>query len=287
VVLGGLCILEAASEKQKRELLPRIASGDLILALALTEPSAGYEPASINMPARADKESYVIDGTKLFVADANTADYLVCVTRSEDRTTEEAGITLFLVDARSPGIEYSLLKTIDGSKQCEVSFNNVDVPRDNQLGELGQGWSVVEKVLARAKVAKCAEMVGGISRVLEMSQQYAKERVQFGRPIGVNQAIQFHCANMVIDADIARFLTYKAAWHISESLPCAKEVAAAKAWVSDAYLQVTYLGQLVHGGIGFCLEHDLSLYIKRAKAAEVTFGDAGLHREVIAQELGL
>lgn len=287
VVLGGRSILEAASEEQKQELLPRIARGDLKVALALTEPSASYAPDSVTVSARPSGKSYLINGTKLFVADAKVADYLVCVTRTKEGAGDGKGITLFLVDARSPGIECTLLKTMDGSQQCELSFSDVSVPADKMLGELHGGWRTVERVLTLARVAKCAEMVGGIYRVLEMSAQHAKERVQFGRPIGVNQAIQLHCANMAVDADIARFLTYKAAWSLSQGLDSTKAVAVAKAWVSQAYPRVTYLGQLVHGGIGFCLEHDIALHIRRAKAAEAVFGDVSFNRELVAREMGL
>lgn len=286
VVLCGLGILEVGSKEQKMKFLPKIARGDLIFTLALTEPSASYDPASITVKASPHNSSYIINGTKLFVPNVQIADYLVCVTKTESAPKRD-GITLFLIDAKNLGISYTLLKTTDGSKQYELTFNNVEVPSENMLGELHQGWPTVQKVLTKAVVAKCAEMLGGLQKVLEMSVQYAKDRVQFGRPIGANQAIQFHCADIAIIVDASRFLTYQAAWKISKGLPCITEVAAAKAWVSEAYPRVCYLGQLIHGGIGFCLEHDLSFYISRAKAAEVTFGDASLHREVIAQELGL
>jgi alkylation response protein AidB-like acyl-CoA dehydrogenase len=285
IVLGGLVILEVGSTEQKMKLLPKIARGDLILTLALTEPSASYDSASITVKASPHNSFYIINGTKLFVPNVQIADYLVCVTKTG--STPRGGITLFLIDAKSPGISYTLLKTTDGSKQYELTFNSVEVSPENMLSELDHGWQTVQKVLAKAAVAKCAEMLGGLQKVLEMSIQYAKDRVQFSRPIGANQAIQFHCADIAITVDASRFLTYQAAWRISKELPCIKEVAMAKAWVSEAYPRVCYLGQLVHGGIGFCLEHDLSFYISRAKAAEVTFGDTSLHHEVIAQELGL
>ena len=288
VVLGALTVLEAGNEEQKKELLPKIAAGEAILTMALTEPSASYDPAAVTVKAVPDKDDYVISGTKLFVDNAHIADYMVCVTRTKDGAGKaEEGITLFLVDAKSPGIATTLLKTIAGDKQCEVTFDNVRVPQKNMLGERDKGWPVVAKILEKAAVAKCAEMVGGAQAALDMSVAYAKERIQFGRPIGSFQAIQHHCANMVTDVDGSRFITYQAAWKVSEGLPAAMEVSMAKAWVNEAYRRVTQLGHQIHGGIGFCMDHDMPLYFKRAKAAEPTFGDADWHREIVARELGL
>jgi len=288
VVLGGLTILEAGNEEQKKELLPKIATGEAILTMALTEPSASYDPASITVKAVPDKDDYVISGTKLFVENAHIADYLICVARTKDGAgKDEDGITLFLVDGKSPGIDTTLLKTIAGDKQCEVTFDNVRVPQKNMLGERDKGWPVVARILQKATVAKCAEMIGGAQAALDMSVAYAKERVQFGRPIGSFQAIQHHCANMVTDVDGSRFITYQAAWMVSEGLPATMEVSMAKAWVSESYRRVTQLGHQIHGGIGFCMDHDMPLYFKRAKAAEPTFGSADWHREIVARELGL
>ncbi|NOQ43411.1 MAG: acyl-CoA dehydrogenase [Dehalococcoidia bacterium] len=287
VVLGGFAIIEAANEEQKKDLLPKIAAGEVILAMALTEPSASYDPASVTVQAVPDKDDYVISGTKLFVENAHIADYMVCVTRTKDGSSAEDGITMFLVDGKSPGISTTVLKTIAGDKQCEVIFDNVRVPKKNILGELDKGWPVIAKMLEMAAVAKCAEMVGGAQAALDMSVAYAKERIQFGRPIGSFQAIQHHCANMVTDVDGSRFITYQAAWKVSEGLPATMEVSMAKAWVSEAYRRVTQLGHQIHGGIGFCMDHDMPLYFKEAKAAESTFGNADWHREIVAQQLGL
>jgi alkylation response protein AidB-like acyl-CoA dehydrogenase len=287
VVLAGLTILEAGSEQQKRELLPRIAKGDLIATLALTEPSARYTPEVISVKAEVEGAEYVIDGTKLFVPDAHVADYIICVARTKESAIAPGGITLFGVDAKSPGLSCTQLVTMVGDKQCELVFDKVHLPKKNILGELDCGWTYIDKVLQQAAIAQCAEMVGGAQQVLEMTVNYAKERVQFDRPIGSFQAIQHHCANMATDVDGCRFITYQAAWMLSEGLPCTKEVAMAKAWVSDAFRRVTVLGQQVHGGVGFIEDHDMPLYFKRAKAWELAFGDADFHREKVAQELGL
>ena len=287
IVLGGLAILMAGSEKQKTEFLPRVARGEMIISLALTEPSASYDAASIKTKAIARDGGYVIKGTKLFVLNANIADYVVCIARTRETTDPEDGITVFLVDARSPGLTCTLLKTLARDKQCEVIFDDVTVSEKNVLGRKDEGWPLVRDILQKAAVAKCAEMVGGAQVALDMAVNYAKERVQFGRPIGSFQAIQHYCANMAMDVSGSRFVTYKAAWKLSEGIPAAFDAAIAKAWVSEAYGRVALLAHQIFGAIGFTMDHDMHLYYRQAKAAEIIFGGGDFHRAIVAQELGL
>jgi alkylation response protein AidB-like acyl-CoA dehydrogenase len=284
VVLGGLSILDFGSEEQKQEYLPKLMRGEKIFSFALTEPGYhNYDASSVAVEATTDDGNYVIRGTKLFVPDAHIADCLLCVARTEPKD----GISIFLVDAKDPRIEYAVLKTIAGDKLCEVVFDQVPVAKANVLGRLNQGWSAVQKIIHRAAAGKCCEMVGNFQRVLEMTVDYAKERKQFDRPIGSFQAIQHYCADMATDVDGARFSTYRAAWLLSEGLPCTKEVAVAKAWVSQASQRIFALAHQIHGAIGVTIEHDLHYYTRRAKAAELAFGDADLYREVVAREMGL
>jgi alkylation response protein AidB-like acyl-CoA dehydrogenase len=287
VVLGGLTVLTAGSEEQKMEFLPKIASGEMILSLALTEPTASYDAASVKTKAIAHNGKYVIKGTKLFVLNANVADYILCVARTKQAKNPENGITLFLVDAKSPEVKCTLLKTLARDKQCEVVFDNVTVSEKSIVGERDGGWPIVKDVLQKATVAKCAEMVGGTQAALDMAVNYAKERVQFGRPIGSFQAIQHYCANMATDVSGSRFVTYKAAWKVSEGLPAALDVAIAKAWASEAYGRITLSAHQIFGAIGFTMDHDIHLYYRQAKAAEIIFGDADFQRAIVARELGL
>jgi alkylation response protein AidB-like acyl-CoA dehydrogenase len=179
------------------------------------------------------------------------------------------------------------LKTIAGDKQYEVVFDKVMVPGENVLGGLNEGWPALQKVLNKAAVAKCAEMVGGAQQVLDMALNYAKKRAQFERLIGSFQAVQHHFANIVIDLEGARWMTYKTGWKLNKGIPCKKEVAVAKAWVSEAYKRIASLGHQIFGGVGYMVDHAMTLYSRRAKAAEIAFGDAGFHRRVVAQEIGL
>lgn len=283
VILGSLTILEAGDEEARQKLLPAIAAGDLILTLALTEPDGCYSQEGIKTEAVKKGEDYVINGTKLFIPDAHIAQYIICVAR----TGGIGEITLFLVDSKSSGLTITPLLTIAGDKQSEVIFNNVKIPPGHILGQIGRGWTYLEKVWPSVIVARCAEMVGGAQQALDMTAQYAKERHQFGRPIGSFQAIQHYLADMLTQVEACRHLTYQAAWLVSEELPCKKEVAIAKAWCSDAFKRVTSVAHQIHGAIGFTEEHDLYLYYKHAKAWELTFGDASNHKEVVAQEMGL
>jgi alkylation response protein AidB-like acyl-CoA dehydrogenase len=287
VVLGGLTIVTAGNEEQKMEFLPKIARGEMIVSLALTEPAASYDAASVKTEAIARNGKYVIKGTKLFVLNANVADYILCVARTKKTSNPEDGITVFLVDAKSPGLKCTLLKTLARDKQCEVVFDNVTVSERSIVGKRDGGWSIVKDVLQKAAVAKCAEMVGGAQAALDMAVNYAKERVQFGRPIGSFQAIQHYCANMAMDVSGSRFVTYKAAWRVSEGLPAALDAAIAKAWVSEAYGRVALSAHQIFGAIGFTMDHDIHLYYRQAKAAEIIFGGADFHRAVVAHELGL
>ena len=284
VVMAGMTILDAGSEAQKREFLPQIAEGQLIMTLALTEPSARWDPTGVQTAAEAQGDGYVINGTKLFVPNAHVSDYLIVVARTGQA---ERDVSLFVVPRDADGISQTLLKTIASDRQSEVVFDNVTVASSALLGELNAGWETIEKVLQWGAIGKCAEMVGGSQEVLDMTVEYAKQRVQFGRPIGSFQAVQHHCANMATDVEGTRYITYQAAWLLSEGLPAEKEVAITKAWVSEAYRRVCALGHQCHGAIGFTKEHNMQLYSRRAKAAELAFGDADFHLEAVAQAIGL
>ncbi len=286
VVLSAMPILEAGTEEQKQQFLPKIAAGDLIMTLALTEPSAKWDADGVAMPAKAEGESFVLSGTKLFVPDAHVTDYMLVAARTKESASPEDGITLFLVDSKSAGIEFTVLKTIAADKQCEVAFNEVRVPKANVLGEVDKGWPIIQGVKSKAVVAACAYLVGLSQMDFDTSLDYAKERIQFGRPIGSFQAIQHKFADMIIDVDGSRFITYKAAWALQENEPDAEMlVSMAKAWCNEATRRVVAHGQQIHGGIGFTKDYKIELYFRRQKWMELTWGDADYHRELVAAKL--
>ena len=284
VVLGAWPTMEAGTEQQKKWVLPKVASGEMIMTMALTEPSAKWTADGVTLEAKKDGSDYVLNGTKLFVQDAHVSDVMIVVARTGG--SGEDGISLFYVDSKTPGIKFEVLKTIAADKQCEVVFENVKVPAVSMLGAEGKGWPIVEKTKRVATVAACAYLVGLSQMDFDVTLNYAKERVQFGRPIGSFQAIQHKLADAVIDVDGSRFITYKAAWSLQESEPDADMmISMAKAWTSDASRRVVAHGQQIHGGIGFTKEYKIQLYFRRQKWMELMWGDADYHRELVAQGL--
>ena len=288
VLLGGAAIAAAGSPEQRRDWLPRIAAGELKATLAVTEPNARWDAAGITAPARETRGGFALSGTKMFVPDAHLADVLVVAARSRDGSTMEDGVSLFLVPKDMPGLAIRRLPSIDETRKlCEVVLDNVAVPGSARLGELHRGWAPLQQVIDRAAVGLSAEMCGAAQRVLEMTVDYAKLRVAFGKPIGSYQGVKHKCADMLVDIENAKSLTYYAAWAVDENEADAPlAVSMAKAAASDAGRKVCAAGIQLHGGIGMTWEHDLQLYLKRAKAGEVAFGDASWHRERVAQLMG-
>jgi alkylation response protein AidB-like acyl-CoA dehydrogenase len=288
VLLGGLAIQEAGSDAQKKEWLPKIAAGESRATLAWMEPSAALGPGGVTLSATRKNGGYSLSGTKLFVHDAHTADAIVVAARTGGRTSED-GVSLFLVPRAARGLQVKLLPTMDQTRKlCEVTLESVTVGADALLGAPDQGWRPLARVLDRATVALCAEMCGGAQKVLDMTVDYAKIRQAFGRPIGSYQGVKHRAADMLVDVENSKSITYYAAWALDEGVaegPLATSMA--KAYVSDAFRRVSSAGIQLHGGIGFTWEHDLHLYFKRAKGSEFTFGDATYHRERVAQLVSL
>jgi alkylation response protein AidB-like acyl-CoA dehydrogenase len=285
VVLAADAIMNAATDAQKSELLPGIASGDTIATLAFTEPSGKWDASGIEMVASGSGDSATLTGTKMFVIDGHTANLIIVAARREG-TSGEDGISFFAVDGDASGLTRTPLATMDQTrKQARLDFENVPA---RPLGEPGSGWPALSKTLDQAAVGLANEMVGGAQKVLEMSVEYAKVRVQFGRPIGSFQAIKHKCADMLLEVESAKSAAYYAAWAAAEDneeLPVAASLA--KAYCSDAYFHAAAENIQIHGGIGFTWEHDAHLYFKRAKSSEILLGGATYHRELLAQRIGI
>jgi alkylation response protein AidB-like acyl-CoA dehydrogenase len=289
VLLGGLAIREAGTEAQKKAWLPKISSGEARATLAWMEPSAELGAGGITLQATAKGAGFTMNGTKLFVHDAHTADVIVVAARTASGKSPEEGISLFLVPKGTPGLSVTLLPTMDQTRKlCEVGLKDVAVGPEALMGQPGSGWAPLARVIDRATVALCAEMCGGAQKVLDMTVEYAKIRQTFGRPIGSYQGVKHKAADMLVDVENSKSITYYAAWAMDEGVPEGPlAVSMAKAYVSDAYRRVSGAGIQLHGGIGFTWEHDLHLYFKRAKGSEFTFGDATWHRERVAQLVNL
>jgi alkylation response protein AidB-like acyl-CoA dehydrogenase len=285
--IAGAVILESGDDAQKRTWLRRIGAGEAIGTLAITEERGTENPGDLVLRAKSDGDGWVLDGRKLFVPDAASAAVLVVVARTGGEG--ESGLGLFLVPRETAGVEMVAMSSMDLLRPLyEVSFRGAKLPADALLGGDRDAWSRLERVLDRGRVMIAAEMLGGAEKCLENSVAYAKERVQFGKPIGVNQAIKHKCADMLFEIESAKSITYYAAWAAREDNDEAPLTAAmAKAFVSDAYRHTSAENIQIHGGVGFTWEYDCHLYFKRAKTDEAWLGDASFHRERIAQMLAL
>jgi alkylation response protein AidB-like acyl-CoA dehydrogenase len=277
---GTLAVLRAASDAQRKEILSQVASGQRILSFAITEEAGTEEPDAIELRAEPKGEGFSLHGTKLFVPDGQNADTLVVLGRSGPR------FALFLVQRDAPGVEVAPLQSMDQTRRiAEVRFEGAPAER---LGGEGDAWEAWQWVRDRALVALAADAVGGAEKTLADAVAYAKERVQFGKPIGVHQAIKHKCADMLVLTESAKSITYYAAWAVSEQTEDAPLAAAmAKSYASDAYRHCSAENIQIHGGVGFTWEYDCHLYFKRAKAIEVTYGDPTSQRERVAQLLKL
>jgi alkylation response protein AidB-like acyl-CoA dehydrogenase len=285
-------VSRAGSDEQKRRFLPAIGRGELIATPAHLEANGSWDENGVTMAARKSGAGFVLEGDKLFVNDAHVADFFLVAARTGGKRagSKRGGeITLFAIDAKRPGITVTPLKTMDQTRKLgAVAMHGVKASSADVVGEVNNGWPVLEAAIDRAKVALAAEMMGGAQKVLETTVEYTKVREQFGRPIGSFQAVQHKCANMMVDVEGAKSAVYYAAWAVSNDAPDARTAAAvAKAAASDAYRRTAADGIQVHGGIGFTWEHDMHLYFKRAKSSEFTFGDANFNREIVAQLIGL
>jgi alkylation response protein AidB-like acyl-CoA dehydrogenase len=280
VALAANALLVSGDDAAKKELLPGIASGETIATLALTEESGKWDEAGVTMTASKSGESYTLSGTKSFVLDGHTASLILVAARTG------AGVSLFAVNGDASGLVRTPLSTMDQTrKQAKLEFT--DVPA-RLIGAEGSGWAVLSKTLDLAAVALAAEQVGGAQKVLDMSVEYAKVRVQFGRPIGSFQAIKHKCADMLLEVESAKSAAYYAGWAAAEDSDELPVVASlAKAYCSDAYFHAAAENIQIHGGIGFTWEHPAHLYFKRAKTDELYLGDPTYHRELLAQRIGL
>jgi alkylation response protein AidB-like acyl-CoA dehydrogenase len=277
-VLAVHALQASGDAAAQAELLPGIAAGTTIATLAVPEDDGSWSTDRLQTRARRSGEGYVLEGSKSFVVDGAIADLVLVVALAEE------GPTLFAVDGRSPGLSRRPLQTIDMTrKQAALTF---DAAPARLVGTAGGAGAVVEKTLQLAAVALAAEQVGGAQRCLDMSVEYAKLRVQFGRPIGSFQAIKHKCADMLLEVESARSAAYYAAWAAadgSSELPLVASLA--KAYCSEAYFHVAAENIQVHGGIGFTWEHDAHLYYRRAKSSEVMLGSPTHHREIAATYL--
>ena len=280
VALASNCLLSCGDESAKKDYLPGIASGETIATLALTEDSGRWDLDAVTLSAKRQGEGWVLDGHKMFVIDGHSAGLVLVAGRTGD------GVSLFAVDGAAAGLTRTPLATMDQTrKQARLEFSSTPA---RLIGDEGGAAPVLTRTLDLGAVALAAEQVGGAQRCLDMSVDYAKTRIQFGRPIGSFQAIKHKCADMLLEVESAKSAAYYAGWAAaedSEELPVVASLA--KSYCSEAYFHAAAENIQIHGGIGFTWEHDAHLYFKRAKSSELLLGDPTYHRELLAQRIGI
>ena len=286
-LLGVPIIVEGGSDALKKQLLPKMAAGESIYTVAIAEVSGRFDAGGVELRAEKKGGGYELSGEKFFVPDAHVATGIAVVARTGKGSSPQDGITVLMVDPKAKGVTITQLKTVDMTRRlCHIKFDQVKVDPANVLGKENQGWPIVARTLDIATAALSAEMVGTAQRALDISVEYAKTRVQFGKPIGSFQAVKHKCVDMMVAVENARSLTYYACWTVDErSSEAATAVPMAKAYASDMAKNVTSEAIQVHGGIGFTWEHDMHLYHRRALAGEANFGNAPVHRETVAKSL--
>ncbi len=284
---GTLTVMEGGSEDQKAELLSKLAAGKTILTMALNEPNVAYDMSQISLKAEDQGDQYLLSGRKIMVPYAELADFLVVAVRSASSPGDPDGISLLLVDRRDKGISLSAMPILGGEKTYQVDFDGVTVPAANLVGKADQGLPMLKAALEKTTIVQCAEMVGNAQQELEMTANYTRERVQFGRAIATFQSVQHRLSDMFIDVQGARWVTYQAAWRLSEDMSATRETAIAKIICNRTVRNVAFSAQQLHGGMGVDTDYDLHWYYTRAKALELKLGSSPARMENLQTAIGL
>jgi alkylation response protein AidB-like acyl-CoA dehydrogenase len=286
VLLATTALLLGGSDAQKHGHLPALVAGERLSALAYQEAGSRYDPAHVTTRAERAGSGFTLTGEKVQVLDGHVADWLVVSARTAGEDRDADGVTLFLVPSSAPGVVVERQWRLDHRPAALVRLDRVTVPADAVLGIEGQGTALLERVIDRATIGLAADMLGGITAAFEMTLDYLKTRKQFGVPIGSFQALKHRAARLFVETELARSVVMAASQALDDGQPephVARLASVAKARLSDTFLLAGYEGVQLHGGIGMTDEHDIGLYLKRARGAEIQFGDAAFHRDRIAR----
>lgn len=279
-------LVSAGTEEQKQKWLTEINSGEVIVTAAIKESNESNFPAGIQMLAVQEEDSFLLNGVKKWVVDADISDVLLVAARTQPGTGGE-GITVFMIPADAPGITKIALPGLDRTHHfCHINMKDVKVGEDAVVGRVNEGWAPLDHAMNIATASLCCTMIGGAQMLMENIVEYAKTRIQFGVPIGKFQAVKHRCTDMKVMVESAKSVTYYAGWALSQNLATAGQaVSVAKSYISEAYSQIGMDCIQLHGGIGFTWENDTHLYLRRAKANQVQFGSPKYHRERILESL--
>ncbi len=289
VLFGGMSILTYGNEEQKQLLIPRICRGEITFALALSEPEAGSDAANVQTSAAPQGDGFIIRGHKVWITGADVADYLVVPCRTDKSAPKQKGITNFLIERSSPGVEIKVLDKIGNNlvNACEIYFDDVLVPAQNMLGGLNEGFSNILKTLKYSRLGLAASATGTAQAAVDDALKYAKERVQFDRPLGKFQVIRHRLADMQMKVDASRLMALRAAWLLSQGLPCDRETAMAKVMATETLQEVSGQGMQILGAYGYSIEFDMQRYWRDGRLYTVGEGTSEIQREIIARTLGL
>ncbi len=287
VLLAGGLLAAAGSKEQKAEFLAPLIAGEEHVALAHLESHSRFDPFRVELRAEPTPQGHRLSGEKVHVLGGNVARTFIVVARTAGNAGEAKGLSLFVVPRGAAGVQVVRQRRVDSVPAAIVRLQSVELPRSSQLGPLDEGGPLLEAVLDRAAVALAGEMLGGMSEALDRTLAYLKERVQFGTAIGTFQALKHRAARLFIEVELTRSAVMSAARAIDEGAPNAKAlVSVAKARANDAFLLIANEAIQMHGGIGMTDEHDIGLFLKRARGAEMTFGDSAHYRQRFATAWG-
>ncbi len=281
-IVSAGAILRAGTEACKAALLPKLASGEMILTPAWLEPQNGYGARGVQMRAVVDGEAYVLDGVKRHVHFASSAQQFVVLVRTGDA---ERDVSLLLVDRESPGLTLTQQMTLASDTQYRLDFAKVRVPATNLIGAVNSGWDTWDAVMHDAIILAAAQAMGGAERALEMTVKYSLDREQFGKPLGAFQALSHYMADASTTVDGGKTLVYEAAWARANDKPIARLAPMAKLFACQTYRDVTAMAEQIHGGMGFTIEYDIQLYFRRAKQLQLSWWDSRYLEELIAADV--
>ena len=284
-MVAALTLAAIGTDQQKQDILPAVSDGSMVLTWAVQERDARWIPEAIELDAKADGDGWILNGTKMFVDNFVVAERCLIAARTSPKSGSSQGISLFIVDPNGNGVNQTALVTLAKDKQSRVDFKDHRIERTALVGELDEGWPLVEAMLDRGTALLCCQMVGAARKDAEMAIEYAKNRVAFGRPIGSFQSVQHMLADMLLHVDGGEMLTFEALWKMDEGLPASVEVSQAKAFCNEKCESVVRTSQVIHGGIGFMMEFDLHLWFRRVTSWSLRLGTTYDHRARIASAL--
>ncbi|OGA18440.1 MAG: hypothetical protein A3G25_07700 [Betaproteobacteria bacterium RIFCSPLOWO2_12_FULL_63_13] len=289
-IFCGLNVARKGSEEQKRYWLPKLFSGEIKMSISMSEPDAGSDVGAMRTTARRDRDDWVISGQKLWATGAAAKNNVINVyVKTDPKAHYRQGMSLFLVDNDTPGVELRKLEML--GRRCtgtyEIFFNDVRVPSERLVGGENKGWDCILSGLQAERITSAAGNIGASLACFELAVEYAKERKQFGRPIGFNQAIAHMLADMQAEIEAARTLTWRAAWMVSAGKDALREISMAKLLSSEAYVKAANMGMQVMGGYGYNMEYDMQRHYRDSRAATIAAGTSQMQRNIIAGLMGL